>query len=397
MKEAFFAIRDGSKRKAKPCAFMKWTTDRGFRIEIQKDASVDTVPAFFIPFIEKRDFCLDSELSAKWVGERIPPTGRQNLGEILDAHSLSEYSEVELLRSGRGESSQDSFIVQEIDSESYAKRTVDRASVRRKALGKAIKERRGNLGLSQRELADELGISQPALSKIEAGAANITFDLLTEIDDCLSGDEPSFLRIPAANLWTRERSEMLESLRIMDPEYAIFYAQMIDLIEGYSNDHESCSGASLLKLFFHDLVAKLTSLMAAYDMRGSSETTGGEEDAVRSRVEGLAELASSLDWKKIERSRLIDAVLMLEAVQKDCVSGFLETSSELLALISIANQVDRKGEFVSPLNEQLEELAKLVDNPTLYSLVMREIRNPNWKDDLSRYEYAHVDIGKNCL
>lgn len=95
----------------------------------------------------------------------MPPPERQNLSEILDVHLLGEYSEIGLLKAGRGEGLQDDFIVQEIDVESWAKREVGKASARRKTLGKAVGERRLNLGMSQWELADEVGIDQPAHSR----------------------------------------------------------------------------------------------------------------------------------------------------------------------------------------------------------------------------------------
>lgn len=76
---------------------------------------------------------------------------------------LGEYSEIGLFKVGRDEGLQDDFIVQEIDVESWAKREVGKASARRKTLGKAVRERRLNLGMSQRELADEVGINRPCI------------------------------------------------------------------------------------------------------------------------------------------------------------------------------------------------------------------------------------------
>ena len=50
---------------------------------------------------------------------------------------LNEYSEIGLLGKGKDESSQNAFVVHEIDGESYEKREVGKMSMRRGALGKA--------------------------------------------------------------------------------------------------------------------------------------------------------------------------------------------------------------------------------------------------------------------
>ncbi|MCK5816985.1 MAG: helix-turn-helix transcriptional regulator [Candidatus Marinimicrobia bacterium] len=51
----------------------------------------------------------------------------------------------------------------------------------KKELGQTIKERRRTLAISQRELADYMGLSVVTLSQIEGGKANPSFDTLNEI------------------------------------------------------------------------------------------------------------------------------------------------------------------------------------------------------------------------
>ena len=97
-----FQIVDSSKRRAVPCAILVCDSKDDARIEIDESATVDDVPAFFIPFLEKGERLICGDLALRWLRERIVPPGRQNLGEVLRAAGLNEYDEIELLRAGRG-------------------------------------------------------------------------------------------------------------------------------------------------------------------------------------------------------------------------------------------------------------------------------------------------------
>lgn len=67
---------------------------------------------------------------------------------------------------------------------------------------------------------------------------NVTFDLLADTDDCLSGDKPLFLRIPAVNLWTHERSEMRRDLEMEDPDHTAVYENLINWVEEHKSKGE---------------------------------------------------------------------------------------------------------------------------------------------------------------
>lgn len=244
MNNAFFVIRDGARRKMQPCAFMRFSQEKGFEIELAPGISPDDVPAFFVPFVKDKQETISSELSLRWVRERIPPSGRQNLGEILNAHNLSEYSELELLRSGRGESSQDSFIVEEINEESFNSRTLDRTLENRQKLGSEIKARRIGLGMSQKELADAVGIDQPALSKIESGKSNVTFDILSDIDNKLADNNRPFLVYKLQFLWNKRRQGILDRLEEYAPHLSQVYKRLIDELEVYSETASSAMADS---------------------------------------------------------------------------------------------------------------------------------------------------------
>jgi ribosome-binding protein aMBF1 (putative translation factor) len=55
-------------------------------------------------------------------------------------------------------------------------------------IGKAVRERRLALGLSQVELAARAGMTQPALSRLEAGGVIPTIPLLDRISAALDAD-----------------------------------------------------------------------------------------------------------------------------------------------------------------------------------------------------------------
>ncbi len=55
-------------------------------------------------------------------------------------------------------------------------------------IGQAVRERRLALGLSQVELAARAGITQPALSRLEAGGVVPTIPLLERISAALDAD-----------------------------------------------------------------------------------------------------------------------------------------------------------------------------------------------------------------
>jgi ribosome-binding protein aMBF1 (putative translation factor) len=55
-------------------------------------------------------------------------------------------------------------------------------------IGRAVHDRRLALGLSQVELADRAGMTQPALSRLEAGGVIPTIPLLERISAALDAD-----------------------------------------------------------------------------------------------------------------------------------------------------------------------------------------------------------------
>jgi ribosome-binding protein aMBF1 (putative translation factor) len=83
-------------------------------------------------------------------------------------------------------SSYEDIAIQRRSSEEYRE---GYAEARRAFLiGQAVRERRLALGLSQTELAGRAGMSQPALSRLEAGGVVPTIPLLDRISAALDAD-----------------------------------------------------------------------------------------------------------------------------------------------------------------------------------------------------------------
>ena len=58
----------------------------------------------------------------------------------------------------------------------------------RTKIGKLISELRTSHGLTQTQLADELGTSQSAINRIERGAQNVSLEIIARISDVLNSE-----------------------------------------------------------------------------------------------------------------------------------------------------------------------------------------------------------------
>ncbi len=175
-----FELIDGERAGAIPCGLLRYDPSKQeFAFEAAPDAGPLDVPMMFAPFIEAGEREVPARWVRAWVDERIAPPSRQNIGEILRAHDLSEYDPCELLTSGEGRSTQDGFYLREI-GDGY------RGAVE---LGRALLRARETCGMTQEELARRAGISQEVISKLERGGSNPTMRTLERLaramDMCL--------------------------------------------------------------------------------------------------------------------------------------------------------------------------------------------------------------------
>ena len=104
--------------------------------------------------------------------------------------------------------------------------------------GDRIKEARKQAGLSQKELADKLGISFQTLAQWETGKRNPKYDTLKRIADALGVSVNSFmtdvqLQKPTERSMTAE-SDLVSAINGLQTLFAMSEAHRINLI-----DHET--------------------------------------------------------------------------------------------------------------------------------------------------------------
>lgn len=105
-----FAIRSESMRKAKNLAYLiYYEKEKTFYIEIPDDADEWETPLILSSYLKKGEKTINSYHSRMWVQQRIVPTDRQNLGQILKENNLENYDEFELLMLSKGRCSQDDY------------------------------------------------------------------------------------------------------------------------------------------------------------------------------------------------------------------------------------------------------------------------------------------------
>lgn len=217
-----FAIADASRRKAKPVGALLWEPDpsdeRGrFSLEIASRCTERDLPLSLSFCLDRKHRCASPRESAAWVESRIVPQERQNIAEVLLANGLTGYDEVNLLALCEARSSDDDFFAYEVAlteelahklaattpgakradlllSEIGRKRSGGKvyyavvelpADDPAQRIGRQIRLRRQEAGLTQAQLATRVGITQTVVSRVESGTGNPTLNLLNEIASAL--------------------------------------------------------------------------------------------------------------------------------------------------------------------------------------------------------------------
>ena len=105
-----FAIRDESAEIQKDLAYLLYyEVEKRFYIELPEHADPWETPLLLDSFVKRNEMTVNSYWSQVWVQQRIVPTGRQNLGEILRDNGLEEYDEYKLLMLAMGRCAQDDY------------------------------------------------------------------------------------------------------------------------------------------------------------------------------------------------------------------------------------------------------------------------------------------------
>lgn len=122
-----FAIRDEEELNNKDLAYLiYYEVDKRFYIELPDDADLWETPLLLSSLLKRGVKTINAYWSKLWVEQRIVPTDRQNLGQILKDNNLAEYDEFELLLRANGRCAQDSFYLTEVDESILTKRFIDR-------------------------------------------------------------------------------------------------------------------------------------------------------------------------------------------------------------------------------------------------------------------------------
>ena len=180
-----YEIYNAAKRDRRPCAHLVYDEAKGkMRILIAEDVSPADLPLMLALFAQRGKRTVPDKSARAWVAERIPPEGRQNLGEILRANGLAAYDMLALLEVAEGRSAQDDFLVRKaLEPETvYAAVKLPAAHGPQQSLceslGQQIARKRKKAGMTQADLAEKTGIDQAAISRIEKGRANPTLNTL---------------------------------------------------------------------------------------------------------------------------------------------------------------------------------------------------------------------------
>ena len=89
--------------------------ERSFVIELADSLDEWNAPLLFTNLVKKGIYTMPRDLSFLWVKERIIPSGRQNIGDILNNHKLKEYDEMKFLELASGRCSQDSLYIKKAE------------------------------------------------------------------------------------------------------------------------------------------------------------------------------------------------------------------------------------------------------------------------------------------
>ncbi len=111
-----FAIRDEAAETQKDLAYLLYyEIEKRFYIELPEGIDSWELPLLLDSFMKQNETTVNSYWSKLWVEQRIIPTDRQNIGEILRDNQIEEYDEYELLMLAMGRCAQDDYYLVPID------------------------------------------------------------------------------------------------------------------------------------------------------------------------------------------------------------------------------------------------------------------------------------------
>ncbi len=105
-----FAIRDETAQVQTDLAYLLYyELEKRFYIELPEDADPWDTPLLLSSFLKKGETTVNAYWSKLWVQQRILPTDRQNIAQVLKDNNLDSYDEYELLMLSMGRCAQDDY------------------------------------------------------------------------------------------------------------------------------------------------------------------------------------------------------------------------------------------------------------------------------------------------
>ena len=105
-----FAIRDETDLTGKDLAYLLYyETAKQFYVELPENADPWQIPMVLSSFARKGETSVNSYWSRLWVQQRIVPSDRQNISQVLRDNGLKEYDEYGLLMLAMGRCAQDDY------------------------------------------------------------------------------------------------------------------------------------------------------------------------------------------------------------------------------------------------------------------------------------------------
>ena len=86
-----------------------------FIIELREELDEWSAPLMLASFVKKGIYTIPRDISLAWVRERVVPSSRQNINDILANHGLKAYDEMRILEISRGKCSQDSMYIKKLE------------------------------------------------------------------------------------------------------------------------------------------------------------------------------------------------------------------------------------------------------------------------------------------
>lgn len=126
-----YAIRDESAEVQKDLAYLfYYEIEKQFYIELPENADPWETPLLLDSFAKRNEMTVNSYWALMWVQQRIVPTDRQNIGEILRDNGLKEYDEYKLLMLAMGRCAQDDYYLVPLDENELPEEIIKRYATR---------------------------------------------------------------------------------------------------------------------------------------------------------------------------------------------------------------------------------------------------------------------------